>query len=192
MRPAPRIQRLHLATLSSDQVRAVWELWHHVFPRPGVTLEHRLAQFLGSALGKTGELFVALEGEKPVATACTFAREIRTPRGLLTVQALAGVCSAPERRGDGLGVAITRAAFGEIDAGRFPLSLFQTNVPDFYAKLGARIVTNPFINSRFDPADPAQIGRGTREKPWWSTHAMIYPGTFDWPEGEIDLLGLGY
>lgn len=188
----PPVQRLRIATMSPAQLRAVWELWHRVFPRPGVTLEQRLTQFLGSSLGSVGELFVVWEGATPVATACTFPREIRTPRGPLTVLALAGVCSVPERRGDGLGRAITRAAFADVDSGRYPVSLFQTNVPDFYAKLGARVVTNPFVNSRFDPNDPAQAGRGTREQPWWSTHAVIYPATYAWPDGEIDLQGLGY
>lgn len=192
MLPAPLIQHQRVADLSAAQVRALWVLWHRVFPRPDRTLEERLAFFVASPMGQLGEVFVIWEGDTPLAVSGIFAREILTPRGALTVQGLAGVCSAPELRGGGLGRAVTRAAFAEVDRGAYPLSLFQTGVPDFYVKLGARLVHNPFVNSRFDPTDPNQSGRGSRDQPWWSPHVMIYPARYDWPEGEIDLLGLGY
>ena len=62
--------------------------------------------------------------------------------------------------------------------------LFQTGVPGFYEKLGARCVSNRFVNST-NSEDP-------EVNPWWDEHIMIYPSTCDWPEGTIDLLGPGY
>lgn len=188
----PTVRRLRLAELSPAEIRALWELWHRVFPKPGATLEERMARFLASSHMRHSEAFTVWDGARPLASASVFPREILTTRGPLVVMALAGVCSAPERRGDGLGRLVTRAAFGEVERGAYAVSLFQTGVPEFYAKLGARTVDNPFINSRFAPADPAAIGPGTREQPWWSTQVMIYPAAYDWPAGPVDLLGPGY
>lgn len=186
------LQHHRIAALSPAQIRALWVLWHRVFPNPHAILEQREARFLAAPVARDGEIFVVWDGGAPIATAAFFPREIRTAHGPLTVLALAGVCSAPERRGTGLGQRVTRAAFAEVDRGRFAVSLYQTGVPDFYAKLGARLVDNPFTNSRFDPSDPANLGRGTADQPWWNPHVMIYPATFDWPVGPIDLLGPGY
>ena len=62
--------------------------------------------------------------------------------------------------------------------------LFQTGVPEFYEKLGARCVSNRFVNSTNSAAPEANQ--------WWNEHVMIYPNSFDWPDGTIDLLGPGY
>ena len=61
-----------------------------------------------------------------------------------------------------------------------PVSLFQTDVPDFYVKLGGRVIDNPVINSVSDA------------KPQWSSHLMLYPANANWPTGTVDLLGAGW
>jgi hypothetical protein len=61
-----------------------------------------------------------------------------------------------------------------------PLSLFQTGVPEFYEAMGARLVTNRFVNGE------------SQENPFWDTCEMIYPATAGWPDGPIDLNGPGY
>ena len=50
-------------------------------------------------------------------------------------------------------------------------------------RLGARVVTNRFVNSL--AADPGA-------RPFWDPVTMVYPRSFDWPEGTIDLQGPGY
>ena len=51
-------------------------------------------------------------------------------------------------------------------------------------KLGARCVSNRFVNSTNTEAPEAN--------PWWDEHVMIFPDTYDWPDGTIDLPGPGY
>jgi GNAT superfamily N-acetyltransferase len=86
----------------------------------------------------------------------------------------------PDCRGRGLGHAVVRAAFEYVDDGTFPVSFFQTGVPEFYRKLSCREVRNHAVNSLAD--DPGGC-------PWWEKHIMIYPADVPWPDGEIDLLG---
>jgi hypothetical protein len=64
------------------------------------------------------------------------------------------------------------------------VSLFQTSARGFYEKLGARVVENDFCN-RLDEEDP-------EGNPWNEPYAMIYPGTYDWPDGIIDINGARY
>ncbi len=123
--------------------------------------------------------------KKILAKASIFPRLIGTPDGDMVIMALASVTSAPRRRGEGLGAKVVRAAFQQVDLGHFPLALFQTTTPvkPFYEKLGARKVTNKFINTQ---------GEDTDANPWWDPEIMIYPADANWPEGTIDLKGKGY
>lgn len=97
--------------------------------------------------------------------------------------ALAGVCVPPDARGHGHGRRVVEEAFRQFDKGNFECSFFQTAVPGFYVKLGAKVLdaTTVFINSRNNGAYP-----------WWDTHTMVYPGSFDAEGKTIDLLGPGY
>ncbi len=101
----------------------------------------------------------------------------------MTVAALAGVLCDPEWRGRGFGSAVVRAAFDLIDDGAFPCALYQTDVPRFYEKIGARQVSNRLVNSLAN--DPMVC-------PFWGKHAMIYPSSYPWPDGEIDTFGPGW
>jgi len=95
------------------------------------------------------------------------------------------VCTAPEARGRGLGSAVVRAAFGRVDRGELPASLYQTSRRNqkFYEALGAGLVENRMVNSL--AADP-------RANPFWDEIAMGYPASTAWPPGAIDLRGPGY
>ena len=102
----------------------------------------------------------------------------------INVLALAGVCSDASRRGEGLGVAVVKAAFNQISEHR-PVSLFQTGVPEFYEKLEGRLVGNQFVNL-LNTEQP-------QANPWWDKEVMIVPGHFDWPaQCKIDMNGAGY
>jgi len=127
--------------------------------------------------------FVIREGNEILAMSRLLPRRVHTQAGPLEVLALAGVKSHPNRRGEGLGRAVVRAAFARVDDGVLPVSLFQTGVPGFYRKLGCREVHNRFVNS---------LGEDPSQSPWWDKAAMIYPSAFDWPAGEVDTLGAGW
>ncbi|BCM88957.1 hypothetical protein IAD21_00799 [Abditibacteriota bacterium] len=118
-----------------------------------------------------------------LAHALIFRREILTTQGSLPIGALATVCVHPDYRGRGWGEAVVRAALGVMPEMAIAVSLFQTGVPQFYEKLGARIVNNRFFNGQ-NPDDSSN--------PFWDLEEMIYPAAFPWPEGDIDLNGEGY
>lgn len=181
------ISRQRIADLSRRRTRAICQLYDRVWPQPGPTLAERCA-LLREAWNQSGrEVFGVWAGDQPRALAMIFPRVVTTAVGRLRVLALAGVCSAPELRGGGLGAAVVRAAFAEVDEGRETVSLFQTSVPGFYAKLGARSVGNVFMNPQHRQGD-----KGSAAQPWWDSHVMIYPAAYRWPEGVVDLGGAGY
>lgn len=186
--PNAELRRQQVADLTSEEWRRICVLFDQVWPTAdGPLVGQRAEDFRQRMIHDDREVFAAWAGEDLVALAMAFAREIQTGRGALRVMALAGVCCTPEWRGQGWGAAVVRAAFAEVDRGAFGLSLFQTGVPDFYRKIGAREVNNRFVNSRWREGD-----RGAVDAPWWDSHVMIYPAAFPWPTGEIDLLGTGY
>ncbi len=124
--------------------------------------------------------FVIFQEAEPVAIATLFVREIFTSRGSFPIGALGGVCVHPNYRGHSWGRDVVLAAFDFLPQLHVEASLFQTPVPDFYARLGSRLITNRF-NNGLDPNDP-----------FHDPYKMIFPSTFDWPDGDIDLNGPGY
>jgi predicted N-acetyltransferase YhbS len=136
---------------------------------------------------QTGRRFVVVgAGGMVVAHARTFVREVKTEDGeTLPVLALATVCSDPDVRGKGYGAEVTKSAFAQVGDGDWPgVSLFQTPVPEFYEKLNCRIVDNKFVD-RTNADSPDSW-------PWRDDIAMIYPSTFAWPDGVIDINGPDY
>ena len=134
---------------------------------------------------RPGIEFVIRGGEDAVlAHSCIFVREIFTKDGPLRVGALAGVCVDPDYRGRGWGADVVRAALDYLPELGVSASLFQTDVPGFYEKLGCRTVTNRC----FDGTRPD----GSLEDPFWSAYLMVFPADYAWPEGEIDINGPGY
>lgn len=112
-----------------------------------------------------------------------FPRTIYCENGPLQVWGLASVCVAKSSQGSGIGKTLVKACFQEVDH-RKEVCLFQTMVPGFYDKLGCRIIDNTIINHK---------NQETPDKnPFWDDFIMIYPASYDWPEGTIDLNGLGY
>lgn len=124
--------------------------------------------------------FLVREDNKIRAHALIFRRELLTQSGPLPVGALATVCVHPDFRGRNWGADIVRAAFDFLPELGVEVSLFQTGVPHFYQKLGARRISNRFFNGN----DP--------KTPFWDGCEMIFPASFAWPEGDIDLNGPGY
>lgn len=163
---------------------AIIALTNAVWPVSDRTTETLVAE-LGTGLRETPlkRHYLIHDGAELVAHAVTFSRVIRFDGGSLEVMALAEVCVDPARRGEGHGARVVREAFRQVDEGPFAVSLFQTNVPGFYERLGAVKVANRFTDST--AGDP-------EANPWWNDHVMVYPAFPGWPAGIIDLCGRGY
>lgn len=189
---SPHVEIQLTQELSRDTAVAIGELLVQVWPKPGVTVDHRADKLqldrgapAASAAWQSRSVLVR-DGARVIAHALVFPRTVQTTDGKLTIAALASVCSDPEYRGKNLGATVARAAFGVVDEGLAPFSLFQTSQPvrAFYERLGAAVVANPIINS---------LGEDPQANPFWDDVVMRYPASrTDWPEGEIDLQGPGY
>lgn len=179
--------------LSRRELVAVVSLLDSVWPNEGKTLAQLVelsrrarryyrVSFRGSRRPSVRHL--VWQGGELVAHALSFERPVTSAAGDLPVMALSAVCVSPGHRGRGHGVAVARSAFRRVERGEFPLSLFQTPIPEFYEKLGSRNVANRFVDSR-NKADP-------EKNPWRDPWVMIHPGDSVWPGGLIDLNGPGY
>ena len=181
------VETVLASEISAADNAALQALGQLAFP-PEVTSRFRVpvsapAPTLDWPAERAERVFLIRRDGQIVAASNFLPRRIRTPQGPLDVLALAGVMAHPDCRHQGLGSAVVRAAFDHVDRSVFPVSLFQTGVPDFYKTLGCRLVHNPFSNHL--AADPA-------ETPWWDQRVMIYPAAYPWPEGPIDLCGPGW
>lgn len=181
--PHPRIIRPADAE-PAETGAAIFGLTNLIWP-PAAGEKRSLDAALAGWAGR-GAVHVVVE-EFPGAVrahARIFPRTIITARGPLLIGALAGVCVHPDFRGRGWGADVARAALGCMAEFGAEIALFQTDVPQFYEKLGARRINNfLFDGTRQD---------GVRENPFWAAHAMIHPATCDWPAGDIDLGGAGF
>ncbi len=118
-------------------------------------------------------------GERVIAAARSFRRIVSVAGDSFPILALAGVCADERWRGQGLGAAVVRGAWARLD-GPMAVSLFQTAVPDFYRKLGARCLSVAIVRS------------GHAARPFWDPFAMIFPAEAAWPEGPVDIRGPGW
>lgn len=183
----PRLHVLSLAELTVPQFAAIGQLMSVVWPGKvqAERSQDEMGEFVAQVRQRDGIFAIALDDDGSViAHSSIFSREILLPTGRTTVGALAGVCCHPNWRNRGLGRDVVRATFARVDEGQFSVSFFQTGVPGFYEKIGARLVHNRCFNS-FNAEDPTG-------NPWWEPHLMVYPALYPWPDGEIDLLGRGW
>lgn len=173
--------------LPSTQLRQFITLVNSVWPNPNKTIMELVEEEISFALELNYESikrFVVWEENDAIAHAKIFPRTIFSDKMKIKVLALASVCTAVGRRGQGYGKAVVEQAFRFVDQSEFELSLFQTGIPAFYEKLGARSIHNTFINSKNELNPDAN--------PWWDEYIMIYPSNFNFPRGIIDLNGPGY
>ena len=177
--------------LSNHQIKSIVSLVNTCWPNEAVSLRELIADNLRQRKENAQTMidnrtmhFVIWETKKAIAHSRTFKRAIFTHSGALEVMALAGVCVQPEQRGKGYGKAVVEKAFEQVHNRVYGVSLFQTDDPLFYKKLGCRVINNVFYNSQ-NTADPTA-------NPFWGTHVMIFPSSYAWPPGKIDLNGLGF
>ncbi|MBD3421791.1 MAG: GNAT family N-acetyltransferase [Chitinivibrionales bacterium] len=173
------IDTLRHSRLTSTQTAAINSLQKTIWPQ-----SRRLTQKMPLTFIDDPIHYVAWEDDRAIAHAMTFLRTIITSQGHLPILALRAVCTHPAYRGRNLGRDVVTRAFARIDGSMFVASLFQTNVPVFYKKIGARQVSNAFINSTH-PSIP-------QASPWWDPFVMVYPRDTVLPAGCIDLNGGGY
>jgi predicted GNAT family N-acyltransferase len=144
-----------------------------------VTLEEDLEKIFGY---KPEEKHIFVKNNRQICGfAKIFFREIKIGEKLIRNMALACVCVKKDLRKGGIGKTIVKKAFEAVDNKEFDCSLFQTAVPEFYEKIGARKIMNKCINSYKN-----------NENPWWDPNVIIYPGNFKIGEAVIDLMGDGY
>ncbi len=182
--PAPlRIEKIPTESLNPEQEAAVRGLTTSVWPVPAPLMVERMKD-CAPGDDRRHLHFLGWSGDALVANAHIFERTIRAGESPLPITALASVCTRADQRGSGFGRTIIEAVFAEMDAGRYPVCLFQTGVPGFYEKLGARRVESTFVNSR-NPVMP-------QTNPFWDDIQMIYPGQGPWPDCVFDLCGPAY
>ncbi|TWT32185.1 Acetyltransferase (GNAT) family protein [Posidoniimonas corsicana] len=185
------LQVVDLRSVEPPLAESLAGLLSSVWPDSSQTFDERVAGLLHDWKSYAGpaqqfpRAFVVLEEGQPIAHAGLVPREVRAPGHAVTVGALGGVCARPDRRGQGLGVAVVQASFALVDEGVFPYVLFQNyrDYQPFYEKLGARVIDNRIYNS---------LAEDPQANPFWADVAMVYAGGNDWPEGDLDLGGPGY
>lgn len=173
-------------SVTPEQARKIYTLTDSMWPAPqgSPPFEQRLEDFRARLKATGGTHATIWDGDILAAHARFFKHEILLATGPMVVGCLASVCTQPDYRHRGLGSIVVRAVFKAVDSGSPPVALFQTGVPPFYEQLGARLVHNRFVNS-LNQEDP-------EGNPWFEPYAMIYPASFDWPEGLVDLKGRGW
>ena len=168
------------ADLTPAATQSILDLTHKIWPPAPEAPPPDFARVLSDWRAQNAAHFVISENGVVVAHAEIFPREIITTRGPITVGALASVCVHPDYRGRGWGAEVVREAFAYLPKIKVEVALFQTGVPQFYEKLGCRLIDNRFHNN------------GDYQDVFWDDYKVIYPADFAWPEGEIDLNGPGY
>lgn len=175
--------------LTESDCLGIMNLINAIWPQAGKSsqeLADRMYESIRAGNVKPGSIHYLIrdENETIIAHANAHGRDIKTIDGKITILAICGVCVIPDYRKFGLGAKLINAAFTRVDNGTFALSLFQTSVPGFYEKLGAKQVNNKFINS---------LNTDTPEtNPWWDPNIMIYPASHPWNDEIVDLLGPGW
>lgn len=188
----PTVVSTSLPSINEADALAIGTLLARIWPRDDSGPQQRAdklvrvgAEYAGPEATQPRSL-VVWDGGEAIGHAMIFERTIHLGDEPLSAMALAAVCSNPDRRGEGLGNAVVRAAFDLVDDGVFPVSLFQTSFPveAFYNRFGAARVENRVVNS-LNTDDPSA-------NPFWDDIVMRYPATAGWSDADVDLRGPGY
>ena len=175
------IRHLQSGDLSIPLVKRILLLKNTVWPSDR-EIEEQCNDYMQFDKKRPNRRILVLEDEQGdlLGHADLFTRQIYCGDSGMTVGCLAGVCILSQKRGKGLGRRLVREAFNTVNHHNYAVILFQTAVPEFYRKLGARVIENTFINSQ---------SKVPETNPWQDDYIMIYPDSFPWPKGGIDLNG---
>ena len=177
-----KVQCIAHAVVSDEVLGEVVRLLHETWPEIEYK-QQRIFQTIKAMEDRQKYRVCAWQNQRLVGHAAFLPRSIGTNRGRISMQ-LAAVCVTLEFRGQQVGRRVIEWVFDQVGQPKLDVALFQTGVPGFYEKLGARCVSNRFVNSTNTEAPEAN--------PWWDEHVMIFPDTYDWPDGTINLPGPGY
>lgn len=158
------------------------ELWEMVWPTGTGDTNARLHKMETRCAELAGDLVhMAFDhSDRLVAVARTFEHTISYGSADLDIMGLASVCSDPNRRGEGYGDGVVRAAFERVEAAQ-RLALFQTPAPEFYERFGSRLIENNIVTSK------------PGAKPFADPWAMIHPGLTEWDDDvTVDLRIAGW
>ena len=175
------IQTCSWSQLTDKQLLQACTLWNEVWPKDA-SPEARAERVRQAELHKLEDHnihFIEEDGHI-IATSRTFLQTIQVGNKKEKVLALASVCSNPNKRKLGLGKALVQHSFAHLNDD-ITICLFQTGVPEFYKKLGAKLINNQITTSAPDV------------RAFWEPYAMIYPALPEWDDRRpIDLLGPGW
>lgn len=156
-------------------VRSIWPSKDGIVRREEDELGHFFAD-------RPEERHIILKSDNKVdGYARIFFRKIMIGEQVYRNCALACVCINESQRRNGYGREIVRLAFELVDNKQYDCSVFQTAVPGFYEKLGAKIINNSCVNSQDGNSNP-----------WWDKFVMIYPSSVETLDKIIDINGKGY
>ena len=177
------VQTVAACEMSPDLCARIFELLELIWPSSEPVDSAARLEFWRT--NSTVHCFIDDEDSSQIlAHALIFPREIFTRSGPIRIGALGNVCVDPTHRGRGWGADVARSALNNLPRMNAEVSLFQTPVPEFYEKLGCREIDNPIFDGT--RADEVKVN------PFADKWQMIYPASFDWPKGEIDLNGPEY
>jgi len=175
-----RVENWEFSSMPRELSRECLVLTGMIWPRKE-SLDERLEITIAEDTKVGGIIWHLIrDGNDVIALSRSFPRVVADESGnRFQILALANVCTRPERRGQGLGQSVVEAAWSRL-CPEYSVSFFQTPVPAFYEKLGARLVNNSIFNGSGDA------------RAFWDPYAMIYPASAPWTEAKIDLLGPGW
>lgn len=175
------IECLHHEICDSDKQSIIMLIRHTWPPKEGsvITMEDDKRKFFGS---EPDERHIIIKSDNKIAGyAKTFTRGIQIGDKNIHNCALACVCVHENFRNNGFGKLIVQKALSVVDSNQYECSLFQTAVPEFYEKIGAKRILNKCI-----------VSESNSENPWWDPYLIIYPKNFILEEEVIVLMGRGY
>jgi predicted N-acetyltransferase YhbS len=148
---------------------------------PDFSIEQDVTKAMNKPETKFWKNIKVTDNNSLIGYANIFDRPIRIGSLLVNNMALASVCVKTEYRKAGIGHTIIKKIFEFIDNKTFECSVFQTAVPEFYIKAGAKKIDNSIINSLNE-----------NKYPFWDPHVFIYPSSYLLSNEIIDLIGPGY
>ena len=175
------IETAQIHQLADRDIAQMVDLFLLVWPPKKRNARAELIEKCKWTRGQFDIRFLIRENDRIVAHTNIFSRPMLLGQKKVVVMALSGVCVHPNFRGRSYGKALVEKAFKYVDNRRFQCSLYQTEVPEFYDKLGARTLDNKVINS-LDP-------KFADSSPFEDAFVMVYPKSYAEIEGTIDLLG---
>ena len=174
------IQTIAWQDLDEATTNLCISLWHLIWPNDTNTLERAKRMSSEAKFLHSHHVHLLIEKGSLLTLARSFRQRILLGGNEMDILAIAGVCTHPSQRGLGLGKLVVQEAWKQLKS-TDDLSLFQTEMPGFYVKLGARLINNTIISSK----------KGTR--PFWNSYVMIYPNSLVWEDSmQVDLLGDGW